>query len=513
MEHRSSGEFLNSAMAAPAPPIRRSFDSAARRRSTERNLSQRRYDDHWGAAEGADCRAKCADGRILHIHSQLLSLASPVLRDMLTLLLPQQQVEARDGPAYLLALDDDSAALAAALDMVYPTAHLAPPTWADLEGALIVADKYDMAGVRERCLSALLEPRREWLLDASSPGGLLRWLGLTQSLQLPELHGHLLFQLQRRVPALACDPSVREELLRFAAGALDRPLLLQLLRAVLEGAAAAIPARASPPATRRASDAGRPSVLGHPVEYDLACALQALMGRSDGGNAENGEDGRRREFGAEQVAGGVRFASADGSAGGSGNGSRGSSRRSGDGRGYAPAHACAAAAAAQQEGVATSGEGGGGTKSGSDGAVVGACDAAFAAAPRAGLAPAAHQQWLGSALYSGASSIVAAHQAAQAAAAFMEEATDIDTALAATSCGEGGGLFGLPPVPQRKRHRPGLAVVHEGLQQQHFQYQHQHQHQQADAEAIWRQLQGGGNQGGGAGGASAPELGHRWGSG
>jgi len=115
--------------AAPAPPIRRSFDSAARRRSTERNLSQRRYDDHWGAAEGADCRAKCADGRILHIHSQLLSLASPVLRDMLTLLLPQQQVEARDGPAYLLALDDDSAALAAALDMVYPTAHLAPPTW------------------------------------------------------------------------------------------------------------------------------------------------------------------------------------------------------------------------------------------------------------------------------------------------------------------------------------------------------------------------------------------------
>jgi hypothetical protein len=106
---------------------RRSFDSIARRRSAERALSRRRYDEHWGAAEGADCRAKCADGRILHIHSQLLALASPVMRDMLALL--PQQVEAPAGPAFVISLDDGSGALAAALDMVYPTAHVAPPGW------------------------------------------------------------------------------------------------------------------------------------------------------------------------------------------------------------------------------------------------------------------------------------------------------------------------------------------------------------------------------------------------
>lgn len=48
--------------------------------------STRRYDEGWGAAERADTRLKCSDGIIHYVHSQVLSLWSTVLRNMIVLI-------------------------------------------------------------------------------------------------------------------------------------------------------------------------------------------------------------------------------------------------------------------------------------------------------------------------------------------------------------------------------------------------------------------------------------------
>lgn len=522
-------------------PLRRSFDSAARRRSAEHALSQRRYDEHWGAAEGADCRVKCQrDGVILHVHSQLLGLASHVFRDMLALL--PQQVEGMTGPSYALTLDDDSAALAAALDMVYPTAHAAAPTWAELEGAVIVADKYGMEGVRERCVSALLEPRRAWRLDSSAPGSMLRWLAISQRLQLSQLNEHLLLQLQRQLPVLARDAALREDLLTFASESLDKTTLLHLLRAALEGAALAIPARGTPPHSplvRAGADARAGAGAGDgdahalqmqmPIDmvhvgpgggYDLTLALQALM-------SEQANSGR-----------------AEGAGSGASGGSSSCRRPSGEGR-HAQQRAGAAAAAAGwrdgfagaddivplvPEGVATSGEEGSGSESG--GPPPGARRSGAGAAAAAGaLCRCGHRQdqcqcarlasWLGSSLYgSGVAAGLGPGQsplqtcargggsgggarsgppqapphAPAAGDALFGEAIDIDTALA--TCG-----FGAAPLPQRKRHRavapppPRPTAAAQQVMQQ-----------RADLEGVYLQLHGGSV---GGGGAPAPG-GCRW---
>jgi hypothetical protein len=128
-----------------------------------------------------------------------------------------------------------------------------PNPQSDLEGALTVATRYGMAAVTERCLTYLLAPSRAWLLEPSAPGGVLRWLALAHSLGLPRLQAHLTAEVQRQLPALATEPSLRADALGFAAAALGRPALLQLLRAALDGAAAALLARgcgaSSPPAS------------------------------------------------------------------------------------------------------------------------------------------------------------------------------------------------------------------------------------------------------------------------
>jgi hypothetical protein len=152
----------------------------------------------------------------------------------------------------------------------------------ELEAALVLADKYDMQCVKERCLAALLDPRREWALEGESaaapPGaGLLRWLALTHRLHLPALQAHLLREIQARLPAFARDAGAQREALGAAAAALDRPALLQLLGAALDGAAAAQP---QPPQAQPQASAQSPQPSGG--EPDLVCALQALMGGCGG---------------------------------------------------------------------------------------------------------------------------------------------------------------------------------------------------------------------------------------
>lgn len=252
-----------------------------------------RYDERWGASEGADCRVRCQrDGAILYAHSQVLCLASHELRDSLSLMSQQRIVEGASGLCYAISLDASGPALAAALDLIYPGAYgAAPPSWADLEGALGVATQLGMKSVTERCLSALLEPRREWLLEADAPGSVLRWLSISHELRLPELQSHLALQLQRQLPALACNSALREDLLEFAAERLDREAVLQLLRATLEGAARSIPAR-SPPQSPAASPLPSPALSAgglageggdeeSPSDLELALTLQALMGADE----------------------------------------------------------------------------------------------------------------------------------------------------------------------------------------------------------------------------------------
>lgn len=90
--------------------------------------SARRYDEYWGAAERADTRLKCKDNTIHHVHSQILSCWSPVLRDMITQQPAHSLVESTHGLAYLLAVPEEGAAWAALLDMLYPSCPL-PSSW------------------------------------------------------------------------------------------------------------------------------------------------------------------------------------------------------------------------------------------------------------------------------------------------------------------------------------------------------------------------------------------------
>ena len=82
--------------------------------------STRRYDEAWGAAERADTRLKCSDGIIHHVHSQLLSLWSSVLRNMIALIPGPRLLESTHGLAYVLNMEESSCVWAAVLDVMYP---------------------------------------------------------------------------------------------------------------------------------------------------------------------------------------------------------------------------------------------------------------------------------------------------------------------------------------------------------------------------------------------------------
>lgn len=82
--------------------------------------STRRYDEAWGAAERADTRLKCCDGVIHHVHSQVLSLWSTVLRNMIVLIPSPQLLESTHGLAFVLNMEEGSAAWSAVLDVMYP---------------------------------------------------------------------------------------------------------------------------------------------------------------------------------------------------------------------------------------------------------------------------------------------------------------------------------------------------------------------------------------------------------
>jgi hypothetical protein len=90
--------------------------------------SSRRYDEYWGAAERADTRLKCKDNTIHHVHSQILSCWSPVLRDMITQQPSHSLVESTHGLAHLLQVPEEGTTWAALLDMLYPTCPL-PSSW------------------------------------------------------------------------------------------------------------------------------------------------------------------------------------------------------------------------------------------------------------------------------------------------------------------------------------------------------------------------------------------------
>jgi hypothetical protein len=112
-----------------------SFDAARRsldinrRRSQEAARSQRRYDEHWGAAEGTDTRLKCADGVQLCAHSQMLACWSPALRDMLGAFSSSAMVESMHGPTYVFSLDDASEPWVALLNTMYPLTEPQELSW------------------------------------------------------------------------------------------------------------------------------------------------------------------------------------------------------------------------------------------------------------------------------------------------------------------------------------------------------------------------------------------------
>lgn len=89
--------------------------------------STRRYDEAWGAGERADTRLKCSDGVIHNVHSQVLSLWSSVLRNMIVLIPGPQLLESTQGLAYVLNVEESSNVWGAVLDMMYPILRPAKP--------------------------------------------------------------------------------------------------------------------------------------------------------------------------------------------------------------------------------------------------------------------------------------------------------------------------------------------------------------------------------------------------
>lgn len=218
---------------------KRSFDSTERRRSTELKRSTRRFDEHWGAAENADVRLKCSDGVVMHVHSQIVSCWSPVLRDMVTLYPVPSLVEGLTGPVYAFNVEEDSTAWAAALDMIYPS--LTPIDtlhWDILARVLLLADKYAMAGVIQRCVAVLLEVlrrgQRVLSLEPGDSGFVLRWLGIAHELDLPELGDAVCGALKELLPALACSRPQLARVQAWAARELPKEALLQMFEAALD---------------------------------------------------------------------------------------------------------------------------------------------------------------------------------------------------------------------------------------------------------------------------------------
>lgn len=217
---------------------RRSFDAQDRRRSVELARSTRRYDEHWGAAERADTRLKCSDSIIHHVHSQIVSCWSPVLRDMINLVPTHGLLESTHGLAYVLQVQEDSVTWAAVLDMIYPVGSNLFD-WDLWERVLLLADKYNMSGVLQRCVQRLCEPGVAYCLEPTAPNFALRWLGLADKLQLQPLFTHLTSWLQPHLATLACNPISLNNLLAYARDSLSKELVVQLLGLSLQVAAAA----------------------------------------------------------------------------------------------------------------------------------------------------------------------------------------------------------------------------------------------------------------------------------
>ena len=114
---------------ASAPDAARRSLDMNRRRSQELARSTRRYDEHFGAAEGTDTRLKCADGVQLCVHSQMLACWSPVLRDMIGAFPSSSMVESVHGPTYVFALDDASEPWVAVLNTMYPLVEPQELSW------------------------------------------------------------------------------------------------------------------------------------------------------------------------------------------------------------------------------------------------------------------------------------------------------------------------------------------------------------------------------------------------
>jgi len=153
-------------------------------------------------------------------------------------------LESTHGLAYVLQVQEDSVTWAAVLDMIYPVVS-SIQDWELYERVVILADKYNMSGVLQRCVQRLCEADAVYSLDPAAPNFVLRWLALSDQLQLHQLSSHLNAWLQPNLATIACHAENLTGIMAYARDNLSRDLLLQLLSLSLQVAASAAQAAAA----------------------------------------------------------------------------------------------------------------------------------------------------------------------------------------------------------------------------------------------------------------------------
>ncbi|KAI0329590.1 hypothetical protein GY45DRAFT_1226746, partial [Cubamyces sp. BRFM 1775] len=131
----------------------------------------------------ADVIFRSSDAVDFRLHSALLSLASPVFRQMLEDRLAERTPgpPAKDGTAIcygIIFVPEDSATLASLLRHVYPLTRPSPPSFSALKSLLAAAYKYDIAPLISAARLALL---------SYLPGEALRVFAVAHRFNLPAI--------------------------------------------------------------------------------------------------------------------------------------------------------------------------------------------------------------------------------------------------------------------------------------------------------------------------------------
>ena len=111
------------------------------------------HDSYQFTASDADIILRTPEPKLFQVHKNILSIASPVFRDMLAG--PQSTKEAERAPP-IVDVQDSAQDLEILLRMIYPVAFIPITDLNALSNALVILDKYNAEGLQDRLKSHLI---------------------------------------------------------------------------------------------------------------------------------------------------------------------------------------------------------------------------------------------------------------------------------------------------------------------------------------------------------------------